>query len=83
MGLCSSDGNVEIKGKDMFDWNEETDGVMPANDPCIEENAVQITAVSEPPATGSVYGKTYIGLFVLALIGAAFCINKLKRRKDH
>ena len=68
-----------------FDWNEETDGPMPTNDPCIEEmeNTVQITTVSEPPATGGIYGKTYIGLFVLAVIGAAFCINKLKRRIGH
>lgn len=67
----------------MFDWNEETDGPMPTNDPCIEGNAVQITVVSEPPATGGIYGKTYIGLFVLAIIGAAFCINNLKRRIGH
>lgn len=67
----------------MFDWNEETDGAMPTNDLCIEENAVQITSVSESPATGGIYRKTYIGLFVLAIIGAAFCVNKLKRRKGH
>lgn len=65
-----------------FDWNEETDGPMPINDTCIEEfneeNTVRVVEVSNPPATGGIHGKTYIGLLLLAGIGIGYSITKIR-----